>query len=659
MARNRRGRHRSVVVVSIACCLLLGQLLTQSAAASRKLPNLVVRSVNLGASKVRPGGVVVITDATANTGTATAAASFTGYYLSPNGKKSAGAIHLGGLRAVRPLGPGASSKGSAKVTVPHYTPTGPYLVLACADDTQRIKESTKADNCKAASGQLTVMAHPLNVHVRLDNRHAVTTTVNTDLGQAQTISAKDASGNTFSLTLPVKALLSPEQITITPIKSILGSGLSRPVIAGVDIQPSGLILNQPATLTIVPKHPLPISQQHAFAAEGTGKQFHRYPLDPTRKAIVLHLTHFSAYDLAAGSDSSIIILQDDTPATQSYQLENTLAAPVDSYRDGAISRGDLVNTLVNPVEKYFEQLARNLIQAETIDLGNDEAEDQVVRPAVIAALGFARQLTILGMEERYAAHIAFIQEELLKIETHSFNLSYERCVKNYQPREQLIDMMVAWRQLKLQNADGRLGADAWNKVKHCAGDYQVFFSGNSQTEGHTTWSQSVDFKKTDVSVHADNLPLRLDLGSEYVAPSYSGSGPLTLDSVSSQPWNTSCDQSRGIWKAEKGPQKYNSLGATFYPDINAGVEAGLVDRGTLYLQPSDNEAAVSDCHGVHSELDILNFFAGGYGSGWAQASHGAIDYPGFTVTKEGKYTQSYYAGAVFTVHFSVTVTPVQ
>jgi hypothetical protein len=63
--------------------------------------------------------------------------------------------------------------------------------------------------------------------------------------------------------------------------------------------------------------------------------------------------------------------------------------------------------------------------------------------------------------------------------------------------------------------------------------------------------------------------------------------------------------------------------------------------------------------GVHSELDALNFFAGGYGSGWAQVSHAAIDYPGFTLTKEGEYTQSYYAGAVFTVHFSVTFTPVQ
>jgi CARDB len=660
MSERRSERRRSIVVTLIGCCLVSGLILTQAAAAAPKLPNLVVRSVTLGAAKARPGGTLVITDTTANTGTAAAGASVTGYYLSSDGKKSAGAVHLGGTRTVPSLRPGASSKGTAKVTLPRYTPTGTYTVLACADDTGRVKEKNEADNCRAAGGKLTITAHPLTVHIRLDRRHAVSTTVNTDLGQAQTVSTKDAAGNAFSLTLPVQALLSPERITLTPIRSISGSGLTRPVIAGVDIQPSGLILNQPATLTVVPKHSLPISQQHAFAANGTGRQFHRYPLDPTRKAIVLDLTHFSSYDLGMGSDSSIITIQDDTPAMQSYQLENTLAGPEDAYRDGAITHGDLVNILVDPVEKYFEGLARNLIQAETIDLGNDEAEDQVVRPAVIAAISFARQMTLLGMEDRYAKHIAFIQEELLKIEAHSFNLSYERCLKNQQPREQLIDMMVAWRQLTLQNAEGKLGADAWNKVKHCAGDYQLFFSGNSQTEGHTTWSQEVDFKKTGVSVHADNMPLRLDTTFQFAgAPTYRGNGPLSVDSVSSQPWNTSCDQPRGIWKAEKGPQKYNTLDATFYPDINAGVEAGLVDRGTLYLGPSDNEAAVSDCNGVHSEVDILNFFAGGYGSGWAQASHGAIDYPGFAVTKEGKYTQSYYLGAVFTVHFTVTVTPVE
>jgi hypothetical protein len=336
-----------------------------------------------------------------------------------------------------------------------------------------------------------------------------------------------------------------------------------------------------------------------------------------------------------------------------------VAGPVDSYRSGSIGNGELGAVLVNPVEKYFEVLARNLRYAETIDLGDDAAEDQVVRPAVIAALGFARQMTLLGQEKNYAAHIAFIHDELAKIDVHAFNLSYDRCLKNFEPREQLVDMMVAFRQLLLNGEDGRLGSDPWSKISQCAGDYQVFFSGNSQTDGHTTWSQSVDFKETDVTVHADHVPLRLDPNSQYVPPSFSGSAPLIVDGVSAKPWNTSCDQARGVWTAEKAAQNYNTFAATFYPDVNAGVESGVVDRGMLYLYPSDTEAAVSDCNGTHSVLDILNFFGEGYPSGWAQASNGAIDYPGFTTSKEGRYVQSYYFGAVFTVHFTVTVQPAQ
>ena len=102
------------------------------------------------------GNTFTATDSTANTGATAAPASTTRYYLSTDTGRSADDTLLGGSRAVPVLASGATSSGTAAVTIPAATPAGTYRLLACADDTSAVAESEEANNCRASSGTIQV-----------------------------------------------------------------------------------------------------------------------------------------------------------------------------------------------------------------------------------------------------------------------------------------------------------------------------------------------------------------------------------------------------------------------------------------------------------------------------------------------------------------------
>jgi len=103
------------------------------------------------------GSTLVVSDIATDQGGAAAGPSVTQYYLSPlTNKNVSGARLLGGSRSVPALAPGASSMGSASVTVPPDMATGTFYLLACADDTNLVSESNETNNCSAASTRIPV-----------------------------------------------------------------------------------------------------------------------------------------------------------------------------------------------------------------------------------------------------------------------------------------------------------------------------------------------------------------------------------------------------------------------------------------------------------------------------------------------------------------------
>ena len=83
---------------------------------------------------------------------------------------------LTGSRSVAALAAGASSSGSAAVTVPGATAVGTYFVLACGDDTAIVAESNEGNNCRATTTTVQVQsATPDLVEAAVSNPPATVT----------------------------------------------------------------------------------------------------------------------------------------------------------------------------------------------------------------------------------------------------------------------------------------------------------------------------------------------------------------------------------------------------------------------------------------------------------------------------------------------------
>lgn len=119
-------------------------------------PDLVESSVIVSGSPV-VGKTIQVTDTARNQGVAAAATSTTRYYLATTASSVPTGSLLTGSRALPLLASGASSTGTATVTLSPYTPPGSYYVLACADGSRYVPESNENNNC-AASPRLQVSA---------------------------------------------------------------------------------------------------------------------------------------------------------------------------------------------------------------------------------------------------------------------------------------------------------------------------------------------------------------------------------------------------------------------------------------------------------------------------------------------------------------------
>lgn len=129
-----------------------------AAAAAAPRADLVVPAVGTPPAKVRPGGRFDLSTTVANKGRAAAKPSTLRFYLSQDRSRSRSDLAAGGNVAVKKLKPRKKQTISGRVAVPFGAADGKYWVLACADATNRVKESNESNNCQASRTQVTVGA---------------------------------------------------------------------------------------------------------------------------------------------------------------------------------------------------------------------------------------------------------------------------------------------------------------------------------------------------------------------------------------------------------------------------------------------------------------------------------------------------------------------
>jgi hypothetical protein len=82
----------------------------------------------------------------------------------------------------------------------------------------------------------------------------------------------------FTLVVPPDALLVSQRISLTPVQTIVGLPYHGGLSAAVHLEPDGLTLFKPATLTIRGNKPAPAGYAHiGFEYQGSGTGLHFYP----------------------------------------------------------------------------------------------------------------------------------------------------------------------------------------------------------------------------------------------------------------------------------------------------------------------------------------------------------------------------------------------
>ena len=121
------------------------------------LPDLVQQNVSSPAGPFKPGARLTVSDSVFNESPmATGRSATTKYYLSVDGTRSADDKLLTGSRTVANLAAFTGSSGTVKVTIPTSTPPRTYTLLACADATAALAESSKTNNCRASATPVVV-----------------------------------------------------------------------------------------------------------------------------------------------------------------------------------------------------------------------------------------------------------------------------------------------------------------------------------------------------------------------------------------------------------------------------------------------------------------------------------------------------------------------
>src|SRR3954447_15309731 len=461
---------------------------------------------------VAPGQKLTLTGTRRAGSLQTGATQFT-FALSHDGKLSAGDLRLGSLK-VKPIAARKTRKVSVRLAVPASAATGSYRLLACVKGKKPARcKSVKAVTVRLGNGLFPdsipkslrgITPHPRSVTPHTDDAHAVSGLITA--GSGGTLNTTGADGTQYTLAVPAGAVLSDLTVTMTPLSSVDGLGMSGGFVGGVQMNPDGVELLKPAKLTIVPRSGAPASGITAAVYEGNGANFALVPRDPGG-GLSFELTHFSGGVAGSATSGDLAAQQNHAPA-----------GTADQFRQEA-DRGNST-AISNTFNHYYS----DVIKPKLIAALDDES---LAPGAIQEALGALRQMEILGLD--VSSTNAEVFKYIVQILKNAFNRSYDRCVTNHAPSE-AIQMLGHLRMLTILGAGNDVDAGKVPKCVRFKLDYQVDFthdlgSLNSETMGVESLGAQLEY---DMSQNAltGTLPLTVThyTLSNYNCPVNGGTG---------------------------------------------------------------------------------------------------------------------------------------
>jgi hypothetical protein len=491
------------------------------------------------------GGAIAVSDTVSVRGRAKA---FTiGYFLSADVRRSADDVTLAGERRVKKLRRGRSA-GKLKVVVPVATRSGSYRLLACADAAGRLKERDERNNCRAATGTIRITRvdgvqpgtgdnlkppagggttppsipapmpgvkpsptpspspspapepDPRTIAPQRDTDTAVTTIVPVEGGVVEAVGPQ---GAVYTLEIPAGALLSEQEITMTPLAGAGDLPFSGGFEAGVDLAPDGLQLQAPATLTIEPPAPVAVESQIAFGYHGSGEELHLEMPEPT-EALKLKVSHFSGYGMASGTAADVAAQLQHPPTRGIERFQQAAGAIAAAAREAELAGGTPDLSKLEPQMKdWFTQSVKpHLVEALT--------DDAVAISAIAEGLGFQRQIELMSIDDpELQAMAAEVMPLVVQIIEHAFAVTAQRCIDG---NVNMAQRLLAFeRQSKLMNLD----LDGYDELDKCL-RFELDFGGTyTETDPEFTIKKAVmEVKRLPIALVSDGIAGSLTLAGQ-------------------------------------------------------------------------------------------------------------------------------------------------
>lgn len=381
------------------------------------------------------------------------------------------------------------------------------------------KHGKKVRVCKPGKTPSSIPIHPsdglpaVTVAPHPDSGRAVTQTVPSGGGS---ISATGADGTLYTLTFPKDSLVTDQEITMTPLSGVDKIPAGHMLAAGVQLDPQGLQLAQPATLTIKLARSIPVQNQVSFASEDSGADYHLYPQSYDPQTVTLQIYHFTEYGVFPGS--AIDVFTEMKYGTLSYL---TLAEQMRAML-GEIRNADLTGT---PTPYTWDQVESKFVEMEQawytqkvlpgMQLAVDpNADDNQMARALNEALSWERQIQLMGVENpdldaKWTTLQGMIQQAL----TNAYARASNRCLNGHDV-SQVQRMMSVERTIELMGYDLGPSHNALVDVQKCLHfelDVDATFTSHASLNGTI-----ID---TSGHVQVASLPLTLDQNFRYVTGS--------------------------------------------------------------------------------------------------------------------------------------------
>ena len=372
---------------------------------------------------------------------------------------------------------------------------------------------------------LPITGPAINVTPALDAAHKVTATIPPKGGS---LALTDAKGNKFTLTFPPNAVMASQAVTMTAVSSLAGLPAGGTFAVGVQLDPDGLVLYQPATLTIEPVAPIAPDALMPLGWHGAGQGLYLNLVDSKASKLTMQLLHFSGAGLGSGSDGyltsqlqNIADVQDLTSSQASYWINKARSQELLGQDDSAA------------MERALEILEESYVDIEHLmQLGLESGDDSVLRCGALHAVEYERQRQLLGASSdgETSTLNSFLSSALTRVQQHAL----EKCQSTHDPLAGL-DLLGFERQAQLLGLSTALGGDVISVLNQCAPNPTLIYSadanGNDKvTTGPANANLSLDAKTTANLTLTGTVPpsgLAYDgTGDGTLSYKLAGSGPL-------------------------------------------------------------------------------------------------------------------------------------